>query len=149
MTREHLDAVERDPAGPAGPEKGPPVDPNTGRVTQGKQPSKQGGFSTVGIMTGLALGVAVGLGVVARTGSAEDAAIATHDVVNPAAETTKAVVRGADIGEGLKSDAYNATVGTLEEMERNALLMGLTGPLGAGRDMSLRIWTGRGLVERF
>jgi RHS repeat-associated protein len=112
-------------------------------------PKSKLGISKTDIITGLGIGAAVGLGVFVRTGSVEDAAIAAHDTANPAAETTKAVAKGTDVAEAAMTDVQNATLGTLEEMERNALLMTLTGPVGAGLDRSLRIFTGRGIFERF
>ena len=124
----------------------------------GGPPPKKGpsggkaGLSKGNVVAALAVGGFAALGIAVRGGSAEDAAIAAHDTVNPLAETTKAYVGEGDIWQGAKDDVWNLTVGAGVEHAKFSAKLGVSMmggfPLVVGNEVSNFV-SGKNFWEHF
>jgi RHS repeat-associated protein len=128
---------------------GPP--PKNGGPPPKKGPSGgKGGLSKGNVLAAVAVGGFAALSVAAQGGSAEDAAVAAHDTINPAAETTKAFVRGEDLGDAVMADVWNLTAGAMIEQAKFSAKLGVSAagglPIVVANEAS-NFFTGQNLWE--
>jgi RHS repeat-associated protein len=110
----------------------------------------KGGLSKGNVAAAVAVGGFAALSVAVQGGSVEEAAVAAHDTINPAAETTKAFVGGEDLGAAVAADLWNLTAGAMVEQAKFGAKMGVSAagglPIVIANEAS-NFFTGQNLWE--